>query len=108
MLYWFGFQLFSSGKIGYVCQMHAKTVFAEFPAHLTNAFYIRKGFNVTNCSTNFSNDEVKLILGAQQADATLDFIGDMGYDLYGLAQVITAAFFGDDVLIDSALSLIHI
>ncbi len=79
--------------------MEVDGVLAQFPAQLADGFQERQGFDVAHRSADFRDDEVKLVFFAHQLDVALDFVRDVGNDLYGLAQIVALAFLFDDALV---------
>ena len=71
--------------------MNEERVFrAEFEAHLANGFQEGKRFDVADGAANFDNDDVHVI--GDFPDGGFDFVGDVGDDLDGFAEVVAAAF----------------
>ena len=56
--------------------------------YLTNGFQKRLGFNITGGAADFRDDNIRIGLFAYGIDKRLDFIGDMGDNLYGFTQII--------------------
>ncbi len=75
-------------------------VAAEFVAELADGFDEGERLDVADSATNFDNDHVGTRLG-HLAGIGFDFVGDVRNDLDGFAEVIAAAFAGDDALIDA-------
>ena len=71
-----------------------------FMAHLANSFKERKAFNVADRAADFHNDYVHAL--RHLGDAGFDFVGYVGDDLNGFAEVIAAAFALNDRFVDTA------
>ena len=76
-------------------------VAAEFLAHLADGFEEGQGFDIADGSADFDDGDV-LTHGRDFLHRVLDLVGDVGDDLDGLAEVVAAAFLGDDLLVDTA------
>ena len=72
------------------------------PLHLANRLEEWKPFDIAHRSANFSEDYIGIRGLAQTDDAFLDFIGDVGDDLNGTAEVVASTFFLDDCAVDRA------
>ena len=97
-----GFQLLSGGDVGHVSEVDAEAVGAEFPAELAHGFEEGERFDVADHAADFGDDEVEVAGVAEGFDGAFDFVGDMGHDLDGFAEVVAAAFFVDYALVDAA------
>ena len=102
-----GLQFASGGDPGHIAQVHkgASCWGPYFRRHLAHGFEERQGLDVTHGAANFHNRDIHRIRLAKARaafDEFLDFVGDMGNDLHGLAQVITAALFVEHALVDLA------
>ena len=73
---------------------------AEFEAHLANGFEEGKRFDVADGAADFDDDHVNAF--GNFFDGGFDFVGDVRNDLHGLAEVIAAAFFGENGFVDAA------
>ena len=102
MLGWFRFQLLGSFYVWHVCEVDAEGVFAKFPLELAHSLKERRGFYIADGSSDFGDYEIEFTRIAEAFDVSFDFVCDMRNDLHGLPKIITAAFFVDDRLIDSA------
>ena len=78
--------------------MYAEAVLAEFPAELTHCLEERQRFDVTYGTADFGYHEVVVAGVAEIFYVSLDLVGDMGYDLHCLAQIVSAALFFDYAL----------
>ena len=66
---------------------------------LTNRLEEWQALDIAHCAADFAEHEVDLIIA--DFDEVFDFIGDMGNDLNGFAQIITAALFFEHVGINA-------
>ena len=73
---------------------------ADFEADLANRFEERLALDIADSAADLDNDDVGV--EGDLADPGLDLVGDVGDDLDGAAQVLTAAFLVDDRLVDLA------
>ena len=78
----------------------AGVVAAEVLAHLADGFEEGEGFDVAYCAADFDDGYVGV--GCDFAHGVFDFVGDVGDDLDGFAEVVAATLFGDDLLVDAA------
>jgi hypothetical protein len=60
----------------------------------------RQPFDIAHRAADFAQDEIVVLVAL--ADEILDGIGDVGNDLDGGAEVVAAAFLGENFLIDAA------
>jgi len=95
-------QLTRSCEVGHVGKVYANSVFTQFPFELTDGFEEGLAFDVTYRTTDFSDDEVVLVLLAQVEHVALDFVCNVGDNLNRLTQIVTTTFLIDDALIDTA------
>ena len=101
MLGGFGFQLSTGRKIGQQRQVHQDRLAARaFVNELTDRFKERQAFDIADRAADFAQHEINLIIA--DAQEVFDFIGDVGDNLNGLAQVIAAPFLFQHVGIDAA------
>ena len=99
----FGLEFTRSGHVGYERQVHhGRVPQAEFVSQLAYRLDIGKRLDVAYRTAHLGDDHVVLLLAAQQFDAAFDFVGDVRYDLYRLAEEIAAAFLVDDRLVNLA------
>ena len=96
-----GLHFTSRSDIGDVGQVDAQAVLPELPLELSYAFEEGEGFDIADGTTDLGDDEVVLLLEAKKLDVALDLVGDMGDDLYGLAEVVALTLLADDVLVDT-------
>ena len=96
-----GLHFASRSDIGDVGQVDAQAVLPELPLELSYTFEEGEGFDIADGTTDLGDDEVVLLLEAKELDVALDLVGDMGDDLYGLAEVVTLTLLADDVLVDT-------
>src|SRR3974390_3797851 len=69
-------------------------------AELADRFEERQAFDVADCAADFDEHEVKAVIPV--TDEILDRVGDVRNDLDGRAEIIAAAFLGENVLVDAA------
>ena len=69
-------------------------------AHLAHGFEKRQRFDIAHGAADFDDHHVHVLRHALHGG--LDFVGDVGNHLHGLAEVIAAALAGDDLLVDAA------
>ena len=99
----FGLQLIGSLQIGHVGEVNADSVATQLPAQLTDGLHEGGAFDVADGAAHLGDDEVELlVLFVLTQHTTLDFVGDVGHHLDGLAQVVTLALAVDDRLVDAA------
>ena len=84
----FGLEFVGRAEIGDVGEVYAHGVATEFPFELTDGFEEGRAFDVADGATDFGDDEVVLARFAEVLHALLDFVGDVGHDLNGLAEVV--------------------
>ena len=75
-------------------------VAAEVLAHLADGLEEGEGLDVADCAANLDDED--LAVGGDLAHGVFDLVGDVGDDLDGLAEVVSAALLGDDLLVDAA------
>ena len=81
--------------------MHEDCVFTpELLPHLANRLEEWQGLNVADGTPDFDDGYIRV--GRHLAHGGLDFIGHVGNDLDCLAQVVAAALFGNDLLVNPA------
>ncbi len=81
--------------------MNKQSIFgAELEAHLADGFEEGEGLDVADGAADFDDDYVDTF--GNFSDGGFDFVGDVGNDLDGFAEVIAAAFFGEDGFVDAA------
>ncbi len=71
-----------------------------FGADLADGLQERQGFDIAHGAADFHQRHVMALGGL--VDAAADFVGDVRNHLHGRAEVVTAAFAADDVLVDAA------
>ena len=69
---------------------------------LADGFEERQSLDVAGGAADLGDEHVRVGRRRHVLDALLDFVGDMRNDLDGLAEVIAASLFLDDVEIDTA------
>ena len=86
--------------------MHkGRIVGAELQSQLARSFEERQGLDVAHGATHFADGHIHFVVSAQACaalDEFLDFVGDMGDDLHGLAQIVATAFLFQHGLVDTA------
>ena len=95
-------QLFGCCKVGYISKVYTQGLSSQFPFELPDTFQERQALDITHGTTDFCNHEVIVVFLAEQHHIALDFIGDVRYHLYGLAQIVASALLVDDRLVDAA------
>ncbi len=73
---------------------------AEVLAHLADGFEEGKRLDVAYGAADL--DDGDFAVGCDFAHRVFDLVGDVRDDLDGLAEIIAAALFGDDLLVDAA------
>src|SRR5256714_1622392 len=73
---------------------------ADFLAELADGLEEGERLDVADGAADLDDDDVDAL--ADLADALLDLVGDVGDDLHGLAEVVAAALFLDDLEVDAA------
>ena len=102
MLGGFGFQFSRGTQVRHQGEVHNEGVLWRFPLHLAHRLDVGKRLNVAHRSTNLCDDEVVVVLGPQNLDASLDFVRDVRDDLDRLAEVFSAPLLVDHALVDAA------
>ena len=82
--------------------MDTTAVLAQLPFHLTYRLYVRQTFDVAHRTANLRNHKVILPRLSEQLNLMLYLVRDMRHHLHGLAQIVPAAFFLYDILIDTS------
>jgi hypothetical protein len=96
-----GLELLCGGNPGDEGDVDEAGVFAaEILTHLADGFEEGKRFDVANCAADL--DDGYFAVGCNFAHRVFNLVGDVRDDLDGLAEVVAAAFFGDDLLVDAA------
>jgi len=101
----FGFQLAGGADIRHEGEMNIDAILpAGFKTKLANGFEKRQTLNVADGAADFGDDDVIIVAVMVRGvdDAFLDFVGDVRNDLHGFAEIIAAALFGDDGVINLA------
>ncbi len=102
MLCRFCLKLLGRSDVRHICEVHAQAVLPEFPAQLAHSFEIRQRLDVADGAAYFGDYEIVVAGFPQELHTTFDFIGDVRYNLHGLAKIVAAAFLIDYALVDSA------
>ena len=71
---------------------------------MSHGFKEGERFDVADYAADFGDDEVEVAGVAEGFDGAFDFVGDVGDDLDGFAEVVAAAFFVDDALVYASVS----
>ena len=96
-----GLQFAGRGDERHQREVHEEHIFrAQLQAHLADRFQERQRFDVAHRAADFDDHHVHAV--RHLAERGFDFIGDVRNHLHGLAEIIAAAFFGDDGFVDSA------
>ena len=74
----------------------------HLPLELAYGLDERLALHVTHSAADLGDDHVVLSAAAEQQHAALDFVGDVGHYLHGLAEVRPLALLGDDGVVDFA------
>ncbi len=83
--------------------MHVHDVlFAGVVPHLANGFQERKRLDVADRTADLDDADLGAAGLGKALDVRLDLVGDVGDDLNGSAQVVAAALFFDDGVVDLA------
>ena len=94
MLRRFCLQFAGSPDIRNQCDVNIKHIVAAyFFLYLPDGFQERQAFDITDGTADFGNDDIGIVIVANTVYAVFDFIGNVGNDLYRVAQIITAPFF---------------
>ena len=75
---------------------------SNFQSDLPYGFKERLAFNVSNCASDLTDEDVRIIVPYCGIDEFLDLIGDVGNDLNRLAQIFSPAFLIQDIPVYSA------
>ena len=70
--------------------------------HLADGFQEGEGFDVPYGTADFGDHDVGIVVSSYPEDPVLDFIGNVGNDLDGGAQVFALSFLVDDGLVNFA------
>ena len=97
-----GLEFLRGGDPGHEREVDEDSVLAaEFLAHLADGFEEGERFDVADGAADFDDGDVGAV-GGDLAHGVLDFVGDVGDDLDGFAEVVAAALLEDDLLVDAA------
>ena len=77
----------------------AHVVAAGFLAELADRLEERQDLDVADGAADLGDDDVDVVRG-EPGDAPLDLVGDVGDDLHGLAEVVTAPLGGEHRTVD--------
>ena len=96
MLRGLGFQLTGSLEVRNISKVYVDSILAQFPFHLSDGLKEGCALDIADGTADFGNHEVVVVLAAELLDVALDFVGNMGHHLDGLAQIVAAALLVDD------------
>ena len=100
MLRRFCFQFPTRSQVRQQCQMdNHRIVLAQFPLQLANTFYVRKRFYITDCPSNFCNNDVIILFGKHLYSA-FDFVGNVRNNLNCFPKKITFTLLFNNSLVD--------
>ena len=80
--------------------MNGKSRMPKLPFQLSDSFYIGKRFNVSDCASDFGNDDIELTCFPKQHHTPFYFISNMRNYLYCLSEIGAFTFFINNRLID--------
>jgi len=90
----FCLQFAGSANVRYQCNVNVEhVVTADFLLDLTDCFEERQAFDIAYSTANFRNDDIGIIVIPYAIYTFFNFIGNVGNDLDGVAQIIAAPFF---------------
>ena len=96
-----GLQFAGGGDERHEREMNEDDIFRpQLQAHLADGFQKRQRFDVADRSADFDEHHVHAV--GNFAERGFDFIRDVRDHLDGFAEVIAAAFFGDDGFVEAA------
>ncbi len=108
VLGWFGFEFCRGFEVGDKRQMDKEAVLlANFLRKLTNGLQKRQALDISNGSTDFSNDDIGGAIG-HSADDPFDLVGDVRDDLNSFTEKLTVSFLFDHGQIDLTGCVIRI
>ena len=96
-----GLQLSCCMQIGNIGQMHVHGVLPKLPSQLSDGLQEGGALDIAYRSAYLCDDEVELLVVAEQLYVTLHLVGDVRHHLYGLAQIIAPALLLYHVLVDA-------
>ena len=100
----FGLQFAGCSNPRYITQVHkGGIVRAHAQAHLPHCFKKGQGLDVANGAANFNNRHIHRVRCSHTCtafDEVLYFVGDVGNNLNGGAQIVAAAFFFQNTFVD--------
>ena len=100
VLGWLGFHFTSTCNVRQQCQVDVNSLSAwQIVAKLTDSFKEWQTFNITNGTADLAEYEIIAFITVQ--NEVLDRVSHMRNHLHGTTQVITTAFFRDNVLINA-------
>ena len=94
------FQL-TAADLGNQCDVDIERVLAaDLPAELADRLDERLPLDVSDRAADLDDDDVGVMLPGSESQALLDLIGNVRDDLDRAAEIVTAAFLGDDGRVD--------
>ena len=97
----FGLDLPGALDVGHQGEVDvADVLFAQVPLELPDGLQERQALDVAHGAADLDDGHIRR--GGHRHDGLLDFVGDVGDDLDGAAQIVPPALLGDDVVIDAA------
>ena len=69
---------------------------------MSDGFHERQALDVTNRSTDFSDDKIITAFFAEIKHISLDFVGDVRHHLDCFAQIVATTFLFDHALVDAS------
>lgn len=79
--------------------MNIDGILVQLVAKLADGLHEGQAFNIADRAADFDQDEI-LVLKIGRGEF-LDLVGDMGNNLYRSPQIVTAAFFANNTLINA-------
>ena len=98
-----GLQLAAGADVGQEGDVDVERVFApQIAAHLAQSFHKRQALDVADGAADFAEHHVSAGGLGHQANAALDFVGDVGNDLDRAAKIVAAPLARDHFGVDTA------
>jgi hypothetical protein len=93
-----GLEFSGRADVGQESDMDIQRVIApHVGAQLAQGFEKRLALNIPDCATDLDDHDFRIVFLAHQPDPPFDLVGDVRNDLDRAAQVVSSAFFADDV-----------
>ena len=103
MLGRFGLQLARGSQIGDQRQVDQRRIArSQLITQLTHRLDKGQRLDVAHRTADLGDDDIELLALSEQLDSAFDLIGDMGYDLYGFAQIIALTLLLNHTLVDTS------